>query len=635
MPYDLTTMQSIYYGQDEIVEITYNNSPVYHKSSGPDYTEPFYLQDLSGSANTIQITHTVDAPELTIEQSTNRSTWTTLGTTGSTPLELEIPANGKVYLRCSTDIWSNSYNSKYNAFSTATGNFRAGGNIMSLLYGSNFDGTETTFPTNGQNTYCYLFKDNTNLIDISKLILPALSLTRGCYQRMFWGCTSLINTPIVDATTLYDYVFYYTFRDCTSLTSTAEIHAKTLAANCFEGMYYNCSSLNYVECTATSRGAGATSGWLHNVAATGTFVKAAGTTWPTGESGIPEGWTVEEYYYTEPFYVEDVSGNANTIQLSQDGDAPALTIETSTDKSTWSVLGTTSATPLEINVPANSKVYLRCSAGNWSNSFNDSYNYFSGATGNFKIGGNIMSLLYGSNFNGSETAFPTGGNDYKLTDLFRGNTHIVDASKLLLPATTMKWCCYYGMFKDCTSLTAAPALPATTLDRYCYSAMFENTAITTAPDLNAQNLPDNCYERMFNDCTALVTPPPVVGGTGSVRGGGCANMFSNCTSLASVPLLPSTSLSQDCYHNMFSNCTSLVQGPTLPATTLPTRGYENMFNGCTSLNHVTCLATSDIESNTNNWLNNVAATGTFVKAAGVSWSSGANGIPEGWTVIEQ
>jgi hypothetical protein len=32
--------------------------------------------------------------------------------------------------------------------------------------------------------------------------------------------------------------------------------------------------------------------------------------------------------------------------------------------------------------------------------------------------------------------------------------------------------CYSGMFSDCTSLTTAPTLPATTLTDYCYSNMF-------------------------------------------------------------------------------------------------------------------------------------------------------------------
>jgi len=32
--------------------------------------------------------------------------------------------------------------------------------------------------------------------------------------------------------------------------------------------------------------------------------------------------------------------------------------------------------------------------------------------------------------------------------------------------------CYNSMFEDCTSLTTAPELPATTLANYCYQYMF-------------------------------------------------------------------------------------------------------------------------------------------------------------------
>lgn len=41
-----------------------------------------------------------------------------------------------------------------------------------------------------------------------------------------------------------------------------------------------------------------------------------------------------------------------------------------------------------------------------------------------------------------------------------------------LPATTLEWLCYLGMFSGCTSLTHAPELPATTLDYDCYRDMF-------------------------------------------------------------------------------------------------------------------------------------------------------------------
>ena len=60
-----------------------------------------------------------------------------------------------------------------------------------------------------------------------------------------------------------------------------------------------------------------------------------------------------------------------------------------------------------------------------------------------------------------------------------------------------------------------------------------------------------------------------------------------------------------------------------------------MFNGCTSLNYVECLAdTTTGYGAFSNWLNGVAATGTFVKHPDATWSSGSSGIPEGWTVID-
>ena len=89
-----------------------------------------------------------------------------------------------------------------------------------------------------------------------------------------------------------------------------------------------------------------------------------------------------------------------------------------------------------------------------------------------------------------------------------------------------------------------------------------------------------------------------------------------------------------CYHSMFYDCSSLKDAPALPATTLANYCYQYMFNSCTKLSAVTCLATNISASNcTNNWLNGVSATGTFTKAASMeSWTTGVNGIPDGWTV---
>ena len=60
------------------------------------------------------------------------------------------------------------------------------------------------------------------------------------------------------------------------------------------------------------------------------------------------------------------------------------------------------------------------------------------------------------------------------------------------------------MFYDCSSLTTAPALPATTLATGCYVSMFYDcSSLTTAPALPATTLAKTCYQLMFYGCTSL------------------------------------------------------------------------------------------------------------------------------------
>ena len=99
-------------------------------------------------------------------------------------------------------------------------------------------------------------------------------------------------------------------------------------------------------------------------------------------------------------------------------------------------------------------------------------------------------------------------------------------------------------------------------------------------------------------------------------------------------IMPATTLTTNCYRTMFYQCTNLVKGPVLPATKLIGGCYYGIFSGCSSMNYITCLATNISASNcTNGWVNNVAATGTFVKNPNMnSWTTGTSGIPSGWTV---
>ena len=116
--------------------------------------------------------------------------------------------------------------------------------------------------------------------------------------------------------------------------------------------------------------------------------------------------------------------------------------------------------------------------------------------------------------------------------------------------------CYSSMFQGCTSLTAAPSLPATTLASYCYFSMFQGcTSLTAAPSLPATTLNTNCYYYMFF----------------------------GCTSLTAAPSLPATTLANNCYNSMFQGCTSLTTVPSLPATTLKINCYDSMFYLCTKI----------------------------------------------------
>ena len=110
-------------------------------------------------------------------------------------------------------------------------------------------------------------------------------------------------------------------------------------------------------------------------------------------------------------------------------------------------------------------------------------------------------------------------------------------------------------------------------------------------------------------------------------------MFSRCTALTTAPTLPATTLAYGCYEWMFDGCTSLTTAPALPATTLVNECYRQMFSGCTSLNSITTYANDISATNClQNWLQNVAPTGTFHnEGTAVYTTDSPSGIPTGWS----
>ena len=279
-------------------------------------------------------------------------------------------------------------------------------------------------------------------------------------------------------------------------------------------------------------------------------------------------------FSAEPLTFNIVSaGSINWTVLG----SSAKTIEYKLNDGNWASI-TSKTEGAKITVDSGDKVQFRGNNAQYCDG-TSSFNMFSGSTAEFEVEGNIMSLVNSTDF-ATLTALES---NFTFASLFTDCTGLTSAENLILPADTLADYCYAAMFAGCTSLTTAPALPANTLANFCYNSM-------------------------FNGCTSLATVP------------------SN--------LLPATTLADSCYRNMFQNCNSLTTAPELPATTLAQSCYNSMFQGCTKLNYIKCLATDISASNcTFNWVPNVASTGTFVKAAGMTgWGTGDSGIPKGWTV---
>ena len=397
--------------------------------------------------------------------------------------------------------------------------------------------------------------------------------------------------------------------------------------------------------------------------------------------------TTEPVVGPDYFYIENTYAGENTITFTtaQSGTPNsgtyAKSVEYSTDKKNWNTLTFNTSTPQTITVGVGEKLYLRNDSGAFN--FYEFVSFYTNinTSQNCVVGGNINTLI---NYNDADNANLCGyyGCFYKL---FRNAKNITDASNLIIPstnilesycremfsgctslqnaptlsATTLGRHCYYEMFYDCSKLTSAPELPATTLANGCYSHMFSScTSLVNAPTLPATTLSPDCYFRMFSSCTSLVNAPQLPAtklasqcyyemfsyckaltttptlSTTNLADYCYYGMFQYCNSLTTAPELPATKLTTGCYSHMFSSCTSLVNAPTLPATTLVNKCYDYMFGGCSKLNSITVHA-GDISASdcTNNWLYDVASSGTFNNMGFASFKTGASGIPNGWTEV--
>ena len=183
------------------------------------------------------------------------------------------------------------------------------GNVMSLLKGK--DNLEGADAIEANNAFYGLFAGAENLVnnDERLLVLPATTLTEGCYDNMFSGCKGIEKAPVLPA--------------------------PTLVKDCYQEMFAGCSKLNYVKCLATDISAeGCTKNWLTNAGTEATGEKVLETLVPMtsgNDDGVPSGWTARtdgakkagsiSYSDKDAQIKKTLADDDFTIELEKVGDA--------------------------------------------------------------------------------------------------------------------------------------------------------------------------------------------------------------------------------------------------------------------------------------------------------------------------
>ena len=405
------------------------------------------------------------------------------------------------------------------------------------------------------------------------------------YYKLFNGCTGLTTAPELPSSVVQNYCYAYMFQGCTSLTTAPELPATTLALNCYQDMFSGCTSLTAApELPATTLALNCYQDMF------------SGCTSLTAAPELPATTLAANCY-------RNMFNNCTSLITIPTDLLPATTLSSYCYQDMFRSCSSLT------NVPELPATTLATSCY---------YRMFEGCT-SLTTAPELPATIMG---------------DQCYRQMFKNCTSLTTVPEL--PATTLANACYTSMFNGCTSLTTAPELPATTLASNCYQYMFkECSSLTTAPELAATTLEANCYQEMFMYCTGLTTAPDLPATT--LADACYSSMFNGCTSLTTAPELPATTLANACYQNMFYYCRALTTAPELPAMTLAESCYQNMFKYCTSLRYIKMMA-NDISATAclDNWLSNVARSGTFVKSAAMtSLPSGEHGIPTGWTVIDE
>ena len=344
--------ETIYIDNKEVSQIEINNDVVWTKTPPLDY---FYIQNEYSGNNTFTLTVNGTLSPNDIEYSKDRYNWIEFDLSLPTTT-ISLDDGEKLYLRKS-GLSTPSYSNYVNI--SCSESFSVGGDMTTfvdysndsittlhdyqffslfkdattLLYADSLDFSKITtlseysmsqlfmgcsslvstpdliFNNYGRYGISSIFRDCTSLVNPANFGNQTKYTGRSVFYQTFFGCSSLQTPPNFSNLTLVDYsssdfTFQYTFYNCTSLQYGPDFSGLTsiqppmisgsagLFANCFNG----CSSITDIIAPNISTWSVDTfKDWVKNVSASGVLHKNNGTSIPTGDSGVPSGWTTSNY----------------------------------------------------------------------------------------------------------------------------------------------------------------------------------------------------------------------------------------------------------------------------------------------------------------------------------------------------
>ena len=201
------------------------------------------------------------------------------------------------------------------------------GNVMSLLKGK--DNLESATTIEANNAFYGLFAGADKLVNNTErlLVLPATTLTEGCYDNMFSGCKGIEKAP--------------------------ELPAPKLEKNCYQEMFYDCAKLNHVKCLATDiKAENSTKDWLGKAGTEATGEKVLESAVPmtaNSDDGVPTAWTAA-------IVVTSVTLDKTELALTVGDAAVQLKATVAPDNATDKTVTWTSDKPAVATVDATGKV---------------------------------------------------------------------------------------------------------------------------------------------------------------------------------------------------------------------------------------------------------------------------------------